>query len=70
LEFPRKVILRGGAKALILDRVYTGSKPLIGAYFTGEDWIPLSWTDQGRYDKEGSLDYNQDIVGWDVDEPN
>lgn len=29
-----------------------GTRPLVGAYFSGEDWIPCSWLGNGQYKQE------------------
>lgn len=34
---------------ILLTDTARGKRPLVGAYFTGEDWVPCSWLSNGEY---------------------
>ena len=40
---------RGGSLAVSFVESGGGDKPLIGAYYTGEEWIACQWTKKGEY---------------------
>jgi hypothetical protein len=43
---------------LLVTDTALGNRPLLGMYFSGEEWIPCSWLGNGQYRKEhtSSLD--------------
>jgi hypothetical protein len=51
-------LTRKGSKVLLMTDTAAGSRPLIGAYYSGEDWVPCSWLENGQYrqETEASLD--------------
>ena len=53
-----------GAIAIVFSRKGGGDKPLLGAYFTGDEWIPAKWTETGCFINETvprtlDLDFSQ-----------
>jgi hypothetical protein len=40
---------RGGTPAIIFTRESGGENPLLGAYYTGIEWIPVKWTIEGKF---------------------
>jgi hypothetical protein len=49
---------RAGSTVVLLTDTAVGERPLVGAYYSGEQWIPCSWLGNGQYKKEqqSSLD--------------
>ncbi len=39
----------GGSPCIIMSRVAGGDHPLMGCYWSGEEWYPSKWTSNGRY---------------------
>lgn len=46
---PSIYLTYGGSAAAVFTKVGGGMKPWIGAYYTGESWLPCSWSDDGRF---------------------
>lgn len=40
---------RSGAKVKVFDLKSGGEFPILGAYFNGEEWIPVKWDERGRF---------------------
>lgn len=40
---------RAGSTVILHSENALGSRPLVGAYFSGEEWIPCSWLPNGSY---------------------
>jgi hypothetical protein len=38
----------GGSAAMVFSKNGGGTHPWLGAYHTGENWLPCSWTDEGK----------------------
>lgn len=39
----------GGSPCIIMSRSAGGDKPIMGVYYTGEEWLPVKWTKNGNY---------------------
>jgi hypothetical protein len=39
----------GGSPCIIISRNAGGPKPIMGVYYTGDEWIPVKWTNEGRF---------------------
>jgi len=49
----RELKTRDGTNVLLFGSVKIGDRPVMGCYFTGSDFIPVSWLPSGRwYDDE------------------
>ena len=42
-------VTRAGGDAVVFSMESGGSYPWIGAYFTGEEWVPCKWDATGRF---------------------
>lgn len=40
---------RGGAEVRVFDLNSGGEYPILGAYFNGEEWIPVKWDKRGLF---------------------
>lgn len=47
-----EVILRGGIRGIVYTWSAGGERPIHGAYWTGDGWMPLSWYSTGRWHEE------------------
>lgn len=45
---------RSGSQVIIFTRAGGGPRPLLGAYFNGDEWIPAAWTELGAYVNDSS----------------
>jgi hypothetical protein len=45
-------LTRAGSKVVIYTDKGKGDRPIIGAYFSGEEWVPSTWRDNGRFNTE------------------
>lgn len=59
MEFPAKLITRGGAKVLVFAYVYDQPRPWLGAYLAGDEvdgweYIPVSWCGNGRWSSDST----------------
>jgi|SRR5258706_479283 len=52
-----------GISILIFTQEAGGSWPILGAYYSGQEWIPLAWRTDGRVlkDHTGGLDITNEI---------
>ena len=39
----------GGSPCIIMSRNAGGPKPIMGVYYTGDEWLPVKWDIEGRY---------------------
>jgi hypothetical protein len=39
----------GGSLCIIISRNAGGDKPIMGVYWSGEEWMPVKWDNEGRY---------------------
>jgi hypothetical protein len=48
MEFPYECLTRGGGRAIIYTEA--GEQPFVfvGAYWTGDGWVPAAWLSTGR----------------------
>lgn len=46
---PMVVKTRGGSFAIIFTMHSGGSCPIMGAWWSGEEWVPAKWLKNGRY---------------------
>lgn len=46
---PDVYFTRGGSIAVVFTDKGEGIKPLIGAYYTGDEWIASQWTENGFF---------------------
>ena len=51
----------GGSTVIIFTRGGNGMKPLIGMYYSGEEWIPCSWSKEGWYIPDQELYCRRDL---------
>ncbi len=42
-------ITKSGSIAIIISKKAGGNKPVIGLYWTGEEWIPAKWDEFGKF---------------------
>jgi hypothetical protein len=49
LDFPAEALTRSGNRAIIYSDQGDDERILVGAYWTGNGWIPCSWLSTGRY---------------------
>lgn len=40
---------RSGAEVKVFDFNSGGDYPILGAYFNGEEWIPVKWNERGQF---------------------
>ena len=56
---------RNGTQAIIFGSVEIGKRPIMGCYWTGEEFIPTSWLPSGKWwSEEGqhTLDIEYDAA--------
>jgi hypothetical protein len=42
-------ITQAGSIAIIISKKSGGNKPVIGIYWSGEEWIPAKWDEFGKF---------------------
>jgi hypothetical protein len=53
----------GGSPCIIMSRNAGGEKPIMGVYYSGDEWIPVKWTNEGRYiDKDRPRKLDIDLI--------
>ena len=40
---------RAGSEVKMYEAHASGTRPMVGAYLAGDDWIPVSWLADGRF---------------------
>jgi hypothetical protein len=67
-----EILTRGGSRVIFYAEHSEGSNPVHGAYWTGEEWLPVAWTTDGLLEegKQSSLDidYNTLYKAYGLDE--
>lgn len=55
---------RSGAEVRVFDLNSGGPYPILGAYFNGEEWIPVKWNERGQFPStnENLVQCSLDIV--------
>ena len=48
LSNPEVFFTAGGSIAVVLTRKAGGDRPLLGAYYTGEEWLAQQWDVDGK----------------------
>ena len=61
------VITRGGSAIRLYDAEGGGLKPVMGAYYNNEEWIPCSWDLNGHFRIDGKQ-CSLDVVNGDNEE--
>lgn len=46
---PEVRLTTGGSSCIIISRNAGGDKPILGAYWTGDEWLPCKWDVNGRF---------------------
>jgi hypothetical protein len=46
---PDVFFTRSGSIAVVFTKKGEGTKPFLGAYYTGDEWIAAQWTDNGYF---------------------
>lgn len=52
MEFPHECLTRSGNRAIVFTDQGDGDRILVGAYWTGEGYIPCAWLSTGRWHPE------------------
>ena len=58
----QKVKTRAGGDAIIFGTNKLADRPYIGAYWTGEEWVPTTWKSDGRWSEKPGYPRGLDII--------
>jgi hypothetical protein len=52
VNITKQLKTRAGSEVKIFATDYKNPRPYIGAYYTGEEWIPVTWRRDGFFNNE------------------
>ncbi len=59
---PKIYFTKGGSIAAIFSDKGGGNKPLLGAYFTGDEWLAAQWDSDGYFIAGGEHTRKMDLI--------
>ena len=61
----RETTTRNGTQVIIFGNIEIGKRPIMGCYFTGEEFIPTSWLPSGNWFDDEST-HTLDLVDYET----